>query len=205
MGVRVELWSDGSGGRSGHPIGYAWVLLAVDEDTGVVVRETRGEGTEIEGTSNRAELLAVIHGLMQLRFRSRVRVVTDSEYVARNATHSLPMWLQTNWRLTSAPRQNTGDRTTMCPHCGQAGNGPMDMCVRHGAPVPMDAPRDGRMVANRDLWIALADQIANHHEVIFEHVKGHAGFEYNEDCDRRAGAARKALVAQIKAAEEHAA
>jgi ribonuclease HI len=46
-----------------------------------------------------------------------------------------------------------------------------------------------RPVANRDLWEAL-DAAAAPHRVSFRRVRGHAGVELNERCDRLAVAAR---------------
>ena len=42
---------------------------------------------------------------------------------------------------------------------------------------------DGKPVKNKDLWLKL---IALHqlHDVQFQHVKGHAGHQYNELCDQ---------------------
>ena len=49
-------------------------------------------------TSNRMEVTAVIEGLEALEGPSRVRVVTDSEYVYRAITERLPHWRQQGWR-----------------------------------------------------------------------------------------------------------
>lgn len=51
-------------------------------------------------------------------------------------------------------------------------------------------------VKNQDLWELLKEQ-AERHVLTFKHVKGHAGHEWNERCDRIAGACRKALVAEL--------
>lgn len=82
MGVRVELWSDGSGiATGGQPLGWAYVLRALDSATGEVLKETEGSGSEAIGTNNRAELLAVIEGLFVLKQVTTLTVFTDSEYV----------------------------------------------------------------------------------------------------------------------------
>lgn len=47
-----------------------------------------------------------------------------------------------------------------------------------------------RPVENQDLWRELLEEVAKH-EVTFEHVRGHAGHEYNERCDVLAVAAKK--------------
>lgn len=91
--IDVELWADGSGTTSG-PIGFAWVL--VHGATGTV-RE--GHAGALEGTNNRAELLAVISGLDALTRPCCVEVVTDSQYVGK----AFPLgwvdaWKRKNWR-----------------------------------------------------------------------------------------------------------
>lgn len=54
----------------------------------------------------------------------------------------------------------------------------------------------GGAVANADLWEAIAAE-ADRHVVEVEWVEGHAGVELNERCDRLAGVARKALIAEL--------
>lgn len=47
-----------------------------------------------------------------------------------------------------------------------------------------------KYVANRDLWEELIAVIEKH-EVTFEHVRGHAGHDYNEKCDLLAVEAKR--------------
>lgn len=54
-------------------------------------------------------------------------------------------------------------------------------------------------VANQDLWVELR-AVALHHEVTWEHVRGHTGHALNEQCDGLAVAAKHALQAERKAA-----
>ncbi len=44
---------------------------------------------------------------------------------------------------------------------------------------------DGKPALNPELWGALLDELSKH-EVTFEWIKGHAGHEYNERCDKAA-------------------
>lgn len=44
---------------------------------------------------------------------------------------------------------------------------------------------DGKPALNPELWGALLDEL-DKHEVTFEWIKGHAGHEYNERCDKAA-------------------
>jgi ribonuclease HI len=50
-------------------------------------------------------------------------------------------------------------------------------------------------VENRDLWEALIEA-EREHQIVFEHVRGHAGHELNEQADALAVAARLAGVGQ---------
>ena len=53
-------------------------------------------------------------------------------------------------------------------------------------------PRGKQPVKNSDLWKQLVDLCARH-EVTFEHVRAHTGHPANEECDRMATAAIRAL------------
>ena len=44
---------------------------------------------------------------------------------------------------------------------------------------------DGKPALNPELWGELLDELSKH-EVTFEWIKGHAGHEYNERCDKAA-------------------
>jgi ribonuclease HI len=89
----IELWADGSGTTSG-PIGFAWAL--VHRPTGTV-RE--GHAGALNGTNNRAELLAVIYGLRALKRPCAVTITTDSEYVGKAYPQGwVESWKRKNWR-----------------------------------------------------------------------------------------------------------
>lgn len=91
--AEVELWTDGSGTTNG-PIGFAWTL--VHKQTGRIVEDQAGA---FDGTNNRAELLAVIHGLQALRRPCAVVVITDSEYVAKPFPSGwVDRWKYRQWR-----------------------------------------------------------------------------------------------------------
>jgi ribonuclease HI len=98
--MRLELWTDGSGiATGGQPMGWAYVLRAVNEQTGEVVKEVEGSGGDQEGTNNRAELTAVIEGLLALTAITPVTVCTDSEYVMHGITKGwVATWRENGWR-----------------------------------------------------------------------------------------------------------
>ncbi len=96
----VVIYTDGSCGGNPGPGGYAAI---VDED---------GERREITGgerhtTNNRMELIAVIRGLASLDEPSIVRVVTDSQYVAKGMKSWIHGWRRKGWKTASgAPVKN---------------------------------------------------------------------------------------------------
>ena len=96
----VVIYTDGSCGGNPGPGGYAAI---VDEE---------GERREITGgerdtTNNRMELMAVIRGLASLDEPSIVRVVTDSQYVAKGMKSWIHGWRRKGWKTASgAPVKN---------------------------------------------------------------------------------------------------
>jgi ribonuclease HI len=89
--VAVELWTDGSG-RPDGPIGWAYVLRC----RGV---ERAASGFVAAGTSNRAEMTAMLMGLRALKRPCRVTVCTDSEYLANPFRNGwIERWQARNWR-----------------------------------------------------------------------------------------------------------
>lgn len=96
--MRVHLWTDGSGVATGGPGGYGFVLQAIDAN-GEVLREREGSGAISEATNQRAEMTAVIEGLLVLNRSSRVTVFSDSEYVVFGFTRGrVEYWLKSGWR-----------------------------------------------------------------------------------------------------------
>ncbi|MDT8444529.1 MAG: ribonuclease HI, partial [Desulfuromonadales bacterium] len=88
----VELYSDGSGRDSG-PGGYG-VILRYGE------HERELSGFEPVSTSQRMELLAAIRGLEALNNPSRVRVLSDSQYLVRGMSQWIHSWIR-NDRLNT--------------------------------------------------------------------------------------------------------
>lgn len=88
----IELFTDGA--CSGNPGPGGW---------GVVLRynghEKELSGGEKETTNNRMELTAAIMGLSALKELCKVRLVTDSKYVADGITKGwAESWRKNNWR-----------------------------------------------------------------------------------------------------------
>jgi len=86
----VEIFTDGACSGNPGPGGY-----------GIILRYEKKE-KEVSGycpntTNNRMELVAVIEGLKTLTRPSRVRIVTDSNYVYQGITTWINGWLKKNW------------------------------------------------------------------------------------------------------------
>ena len=88
----IELFTDGA--CSGNPGPGGW---------GVVLKynghEKELSGGEANTTNNRMELTAAIEGLSALKETCKVRLVTDSKYVADGITKGwAESWRKNNWR-----------------------------------------------------------------------------------------------------------
>ena len=94
MTQSVEIYTDGA--CKGNPGPGGW---------GVLLRYGQHEkelfGGEAETTNNRMELTAVIRGLQGLKRASRVRIVTDSQYVKNGITQWIHNWKRNGWRTAA--------------------------------------------------------------------------------------------------------
>jgi group II intron reverse transcriptase/maturase len=134
---RVTLYTDGCCLRN-RVGGWAYLLDADDAENTV----ERSAGMK-RTTNNRAELLAVIHGLEALCTPATVRVVTDSQYVAEGFNKWLALWRAQGWRCGShkhmRPLENADlwrrfdllgmKHRVKCDHVrGHAGHPPNERC-----------------------------------------------------------------------------
>ena len=96
----VVIYTDGACEGNPGPGGYAAVI-----DAGGKRREVTGG--ERQTTNNRMELMAVIKALASLDAPSTVRVVTDSQYVAKGMQSWIHGWRRKGWKTASgAPVKN---------------------------------------------------------------------------------------------------
>ena len=86
----VEIFSDGACAGNPGPGGYGTILRYGR-------REKELSGYCPDTTNNRMELMAVIGGLEALNRPSRVRIVTDSNYVFKGITTWINGWQKRNW------------------------------------------------------------------------------------------------------------
>lgn len=87
----VRLYTDGA--CKGNPGPGGWGALL--QYRGV---EKELWGGEPHTTNNRMELTAVIEGLKALKKPSRVRIVTDSQYVKNGMQQWIHNWKRNGWR-----------------------------------------------------------------------------------------------------------
>ena len=92
----VILYADGA--CSGNPGPGGWAVILKHPATR---RAKRMSGGKKLTTNNRMELLAVISGLEAIKKPSKVKVVTDSQYVSRGMTEWIENWVAKNWRTAN--------------------------------------------------------------------------------------------------------
>ncbi len=88
----VVLFTDGACSGNPGPGGWAFILRHVA--TG---KEKRGSGGLAETTNNQMELTGVIEGLRALKQPTRVRVVSDSQYVIKGMREWVAGWIKHGW------------------------------------------------------------------------------------------------------------
>lgn len=90
-GGTVEIWTDGACLGNPGPGGWAAILRLGS-------REREVSGGEPDTTNNRMELMAAISALEALTRPSKVRLVSDSEYVLKGISEWLPGWRARGWK-----------------------------------------------------------------------------------------------------------
>lgn len=113
----VILYTDGA--CSGNPGPGGWAFILTHPATGSVKKTADGVA---DTTNNRMELTAVIEGLRALKHRTRVRVVSDSEYVVKGMTAWVGKWIKNDWRRgrrSTEPVKNADLWKTLVDLCGR--------------------------------------------------------------------------------------
>ncbi|HVF60597.1 MAG TPA: ribonuclease HI [Thermoanaerobaculia bacterium] len=97
----VTIYTDG--GADPNPGPGGWGAILIHPASG---KTTELSGGEPQSTNNRMELTAAIRALEALGRRSRVRLVTDSQYLRLGVTQWLPGWVARGWRRKAGEVQN---------------------------------------------------------------------------------------------------
>jgi len=97
---QVTIYTDG--GADPNPGFGGWAAILVDP----AGKQRELSGGERRTTNNRMELTAAIRGLEALERTSRVRMVTDSQYLKKGVTQWLRGWIANGWRRKDGELQN---------------------------------------------------------------------------------------------------
>ncbi len=97
----VLLFTDGACSGNPGPGGWAYLMRHVASGT-----ETEDSGGERSTTNNRMELTAAIRGLQALKKPTRVRLISDSQYVTKGLTEWMDGWKKKGWRRGKDPLAN---------------------------------------------------------------------------------------------------
>ena len=92
----VILYADGA--CSGNPGPGGWAVILKQPATG---RAKRMSGGQRMTTNNRMELMAVISGLETIKKPSKVKVMTDSQYVSKGMSEWIKKWVAKDWRTAN--------------------------------------------------------------------------------------------------------
>jgi ribonuclease HI len=89
----VRLFTDGA--CSGNPGPGGWAFILEHPASGQSVEKS---GAEADTTNNRMELTGVIEGLAALKRPCQVKLVTDSQYVAKGISEWMAKWKVQGWK-----------------------------------------------------------------------------------------------------------
>lgn len=87
----VEIYTDGACSGNPGPGGYC-AILKYDNHEKII------SGFEKNATNNKMELKAVIEGLKALKRPSKIKLVTDSQYVYKGITEWIKNWIRNGWK-----------------------------------------------------------------------------------------------------------
>ena len=90
----ILIWTDGA--CSGNPGPGGWGVLIKNKNL-----SQKFNGGEPNTTNNRMELMAVIKALENVKFNSKIKIYTDSQYVKNGITIWITTWKNKNWKTSS--------------------------------------------------------------------------------------------------------
>tara|TARA_Y100001970_G_scaffold287961_1_gene413949 strand:+ start:7896 stop:8843 length:948 start_codon:yes stop_codon:yes gene_type:complete len=87
----VSIYTDGACDPNPGPGGWAAIII-IDS------QQKQLQGSELNTTNNRMELLAVINALSYLKPNCKITLHTDSKYVQKGITEWIAKWKSNNWK-----------------------------------------------------------------------------------------------------------
>ena len=96
-----NLFAYTDGACSGNPGPGGWGVLLVAKNQKKLIKERELFGGQKDTTNNQMELLAAISALEALDRPSKIKIITDSNYVKKGITEWLPSWKRNNWKTSS--------------------------------------------------------------------------------------------------------
>jgi len=93
-GNEILIWTDGA--CSGNPGPGGWGVIIKNRNL-----SQKFNGGELNTTNNRMELMAVIKALENVKFNSKIKIYTDSQYVKNGITIWIRTWKNKNWKTSS--------------------------------------------------------------------------------------------------------
>lgn len=87
----MKIYTDGSYSLKTKKGGWGFVSESGEESFGI----------EVNTTSNRMELQAVIEALKERELHSKIQIFTDSEYVKNGITQWIIRWKRSKWKTSS--------------------------------------------------------------------------------------------------------
>jgi ribonuclease HI len=93
----VRLFTDGACQGNPGPGGWGFIIKNGDG-----IELGRGSGGERPTTNNRMELTCVIRGLEMLDPTQSVKLITDSQYVAKGLSEWMAGWKKRGWKRKTA-------------------------------------------------------------------------------------------------------
>lgn len=93
-----ELFTDGSFNHETQQGGFAILIKTIHKEFFIHHRRIQNKD------NNLVELLAVMEGIRYLKQESKIRIVTDSQYVIKGITEWLPLWKQNNFYTANGTR-----------------------------------------------------------------------------------------------------
>ncbi len=87
----VKIFTDGACSGNPGPGAYCAIIKYKNHEKVIT-------GYEKSTTNNRMELMAVISALKSIKRPCRIKVFTDSQYVAKGMTQWIFNWIKNNWK-----------------------------------------------------------------------------------------------------------